>query len=38
MKINWENLCFITDFEKGLVKYIAEYFPKSKNIGCYYHY
>ena len=29
---------FIHDFEKGLVKSIEEYFPKSKSIGYYYHY
>ena len=38
IKINWEKVYFIHDFEKGLVKSIEEYFPKSKSIGCYYHY
>ena len=38
LKLNWENIYFIHDFEKGLVKAIKEYFPKSKSIGCFYHY
>ena len=38
ININWEKMYFIHDFEKGLVKAIGEYFPKSKSIGCYYHY
>ena len=38
LKINQENIYFIYDFDKGLVKAIAEYFPKSKSIGCFYHY
>ena len=38
LDVNWDSIYFIHDFEKGLVKAIGEYFPKSKSIGCFYHY
>ena len=27
VKINWDNIYLINDFEKGLVKAIEQYFP-----------
>ena len=38
IKVDWGNIYFIYDFEKGLVKAIEEYFSNSKSIDCYYHY
>ena len=38
LAVNWDSIYFIHDFEKGLLKAIGEYFPKSKSIGCFYHY